>query len=101
MIFSTAHYIVCLFNIFYRFEELKESGITVLEGKRLTEALANLPDEGMETAATEAEIENLKRKKESLSSQKQNYIKQLNLLKYCEHHRYVYTGKVFMSFLFI
>ena len=69
-----------------RFEALKRNGITILEGKRLSEALANQPDEGIENTVIESEIEELKKRKEMLLNQKQNYIKQLNMLKYNPAH---------------
>ena len=65
---------------FSRFEKLKQDGITILEGKRLAEALSNQSDM-MGEAEIETQIQQLQMQKENLVDQKQKLIKQFNWLK--------------------
>ncbi len=68
--------------MFYpRFESLKKESITILEGKRLSEALDNQPVV-ITSTELETEIQDLQNLKDGLVSQKQLYINQLNIFKY-------------------
>lgn len=64
-----------------RFEALEKSGVTILEGDLLQEALSGRSEEEVTDEDLEAEIEQLRSRKEQLLAGKQNSIRQLNQLK--------------------
>jgi hypothetical protein len=67
--------------LFPRYDALKKSGVTLLEGQRLKEALETQAVAEVSNEDLEAEIELLKLKKEHLLNFKQNSIRTLNQLK--------------------
>lgn len=68
-------------NYLTRFDKLKAKGVTILEGKRLEEALANHCDDKIDPVEIENEIQELKTQRDVLLGKKHNYIKQLNSLR--------------------
>ena len=70
-----------LLFLFIRFDNLKKDNVTILEGKRLSEALDNQPVSST-CIELETEIQELQNIKDGLINQKQLYINQLNIIKY-------------------
>ena len=70
-----------LLFLFIRFDHLKKDNVTILEGKRLSEALDNQPVSST-CIELETEIQELQNVKDGLINQKQLYINQLNIIKY-------------------
>ena len=70
-----------LLFLFIRFDNLKKDNVTILEGKRLSEALDNQPVSST-CIELETEIQELQNVKDGLINQKQLYINQLNIIKY-------------------
>ncbi len=67
--------------LFPRYDALKKSGVTLLEGQRLKEALETQAVAEVSNEDLEAEIELLKLKKDHLLHLKQSSIRKLNQLK--------------------
>ena len=67
--------------LFSRYDALKKSGVTLLEGQRLKEALETQAVAEVSNEDLEAEIELLRLKKDNLLNLKQSSIRKLNQLK--------------------
>ena len=67
--------------LFSRCDALKKSGVTLLEGQRLKEALETQAVAEVSNEDLEAEIELLRLKKDNLLNLKQSSIRKLNQLK--------------------